>query len=87
MIQVDVGDNVQVHVENELPMGTDVHWHGVRVPNDQDGVAPLTQDLIQPGETYTYEFTADEPAIGMYHPHHHGQMKLPNGMFGVFLIG
>jgi manganese oxidase len=87
MIKVDVGDTVRVHIENELPMGTDVHWHGVRVPNDQDGVAPLTQPLIQPGETYTYEFVADEPSIGMYHPHHHGQMKLPNGMFGVFLIG
>ena len=87
MIQVDVGDNVVVHVENELPLGTDVHWHGVRVPNDQDGVAPLTQPLIQPGETYTYEFVANEPSIGMYHPHHHGQIKLPNGMFGVFLIG
>jgi manganese oxidase len=87
LIQVDVGDNVVVHVENELPLGTDVHWHGVRVPNDQDGVAPLTQPLIQPRETFTYEFVASEPSIGMYHPHHHGQMKLPNGMFGVFLIG
>jgi manganese oxidase len=87
LIKVDVGDNVRIHVENELPLGTDVHWHGVRVPNDQDGVAPLTQPLIQSGETYTYEFLADEPSIGMYHPHHHGQMKLPNGMFGVFLIG
>ncbi len=87
LIQVDVGDNVQVIVENELPMGTDVHWHGVRVPNDQDGVAPITQDLIMPGESFTYEFEATEPAIGMYHPHHHGQKKLPNGMFGVFLIG
>ncbi|MCC5949650.1 MAG: multicopper oxidase domain-containing protein [Nitriliruptoraceae bacterium] len=87
MIQVDVGDNVRVIVENELPMGTDVHWHGVRVPNDQDGVAPLTQPLIEPGETFVYEFEATEPAIGMYHPHHHGQKKLPNGMFGVFTIG
>jgi manganese oxidase len=86
-IKVDVGDRVQVIVDNELPMGTDVHWHGVRVPNDQDGVAPITQDLIGSGESFTYEFVADEPAIGMYHPHHHGQMKLPNGMFGAFLIG
>jgi manganese oxidase len=87
MIKVDVGDRVQVHVENHLPMGTDVHWHGVRVPNDQDGVAPLTQPLIEPGESYTYGFVAEERAVGMYHPHHHGQMKLPNGMFGVFMIG
>jgi manganese oxidase len=87
LIKVDLGDKVEVIVHNKLPMGTDVHWHGVRVPNDQDGVAPLTQDLIEPNESFTYEFVADEPSIGMYHPHHHGQMKLPNGMFGAFLIG
>jgi manganese oxidase len=86
-IRTDVGDNVRIIVENDLPMGTDVHWHGLRVPNDQDGVAPLTQELIEPGEEFVYEFTTDEPAIGMYHPHHHGQKKLPNGMFGAFIVG
>jgi len=87
MIQVDVGDTVRIDVVNRLPMGTDVHWHGVIVPNRQDGVAPLTQDLIEPGQTFTYEFTTTERSVGMYHPHHHGQMKLPNGMFGVFIVG
>jgi manganese oxidase len=87
VIKVDVGDTVQIEVTNRLPLGTDVHWHGVIVPNSQDGVAPLTQDLIMPGESFTYEFTTTEAAVGMYHPHHHGQMKLPNGMFGAFIIG
>ncbi|MDH5238181.1 MAG: multicopper oxidase domain-containing protein [Acidimicrobiia bacterium] len=86
-IVVDVGDTVQVIVHNELPMGTDVHWHGIHTPNDQDGVAPITQDLILAGEDYTYEFVAEEPGIGMYHAHHHGQMQVINGMFGVFRIG
>lgn len=86
-IHVDVGDNVRIHVENHLPMGHDVHWHGIAVPFDQDGVAPITQPLIQPGETFTYEFRTREPALGMYHPHNHGQMKLPNGMFGRFTVG
>ena len=87
MIRTDVGDDVRVIVENHLPMDTDVHWHGLRVPNDQDGVAPITQDAIQPGEEFVYEFTTSEPAIGMYHPHHHGQHKLPDGMFGAFIVG
>ena len=87
LIRTDVGDKVQVVVENELPMSTDVHWHGVIVPNDQDGVAPLTQDAIPPQGSFTYEFETTEPAIGMYHPHYHGQIKLPNGLFGVFIIG
>ncbi|MEQ8841376.1 MAG: multicopper oxidase domain-containing protein [Acidimicrobiales bacterium] len=86
-IRVDVGDKVRVNVQNDLPLGTDIHWHGVHTPNDQDGVAPLTQDLIESGDDYVYEFVADEPAIGMYHAHHHGQMAIPNGLFGVFSIG
>ncbi len=87
-IWVDRGDKVQVRVVNNLPLGTDIHWHGVRTPNDQDGVAPITQDLIEPnGGTFTYEFTATEDAIGMYHAHNHGQMAVVNGMFGVFRIG
>jgi manganese oxidase len=87
LIRTEVGDEVEVVVTNDLPMGTDVHWHGIKVPNEQDGVAPFTQDLIEPGESYTYRFTTEESAVNMYHPHHHAQMKVPNGMWGVFLVG
>ena len=87
-ILLDRGDKVQVRVVNDLPMGTDVHWHGVRTPNDQDGVAPITQELIEPnGGTFTYEFVADEAAIGMYHAHNHAQVQVIRGMFGVIRIG
>ncbi len=85
---LDRDDRIQVRVVNNLPMGTDIHWHGVHTPNDQDGVAPYTQDLIEPnGGTFTYEFVVDEDAIGMYHAHNHAQMQVVNGMFGVFRVG
>ena len=86
-IRVDLGDKVQVVVNNETPMGTDVHWHGIHTPNDQDGVSPFTQDPISTGTSFTYEFVADDAAIGMYHAHLHSQISVPNGMFGVFIIG
>jgi FtsP/CotA-like multicopper oxidase with cupredoxin domain len=86
-IRVDLGDKVRVILENQLPMGTDIHWHGIHTPNNMDGVAPLTQDLIKSGETFVYEFEAINPAVGMYHAHHHGHVQIPNGLFGVFLIG
>jgi plastocyanin len=86
-IIVDVGDNVQVELTNNTPMGTDIHWHGIRTPNDQDGVSPFTQDPIKTGETFTYEFVADRASIGMYHAHLHSQISVPNGMFGAFRIG
>ncbi len=86
-IEVDVGDKVRVIVHNETPMGTDIHWHGIMVPNQQDGVSPFTQDPIASGESFTYEFTVDQPAIAMYHAHLHSQVSVPNGMFAAFVVG
>ena len=86
-IAVDVGDRVRIELQNDLPMATDLHLHGINVENDMDGVAPLTQPSIEPGESFTYEFTADEAAVAMYHAHHHGQMQVPNGLLGTLLVG
>jgi FtsP/CotA-like multicopper oxidase with cupredoxin domain len=87
MLDLEVGDKVEVRVQNDLPIATDIHWHGVNVDNANDGVAPLTQDLIEPGTSYTYSFATDEQAVAMYHPHAHGHKLLPDGMFGVILVG
>jgi manganese oxidase len=86
-MHVDVGDDVEVVLHNELPMATDLHIHGINLPNDMDGVAPLTQGRIEPGESFTYAFTTDEVAVAMYHPHHHGQTKMPDGMVGTLFVG
>jgi FtsP/CotA-like multicopper oxidase with cupredoxin domain len=86
-IHVEVGDHVKVVLKNELPESTSLHFHGVRVPNAMDGVDPYTQDPIVPGETFTYEFTTQEAAVGMYHSHHNAQVQVPNGMAGAFLVG
>lgn len=86
-IHIEVGDKVQIRLENELPIATDLHLHGLNVDNQFDGVAPLTQDPIAPGATFTYEYTADEVAVAMYHPHFHSQIGMPNGMFGTILVG
>ena len=56
-IRVTEGDKVRVNVSNELPESTAVHWHGLMVPNSQDGVPFITQPPIKPGEMFTYEFT------------------------------
>ena len=77
----------QFRLTNDLPIATDLHLHGLNVDNEFDGVAPLTQPLIEPGETFTYEYTADEVAVAMYHPHFHSQVGLPNGMFGTIFVG
>lgn len=85
-IRGEVGDRIKVVLKNELPLGTDVHMHGMVLPNSQDGVAPITQKLIEPGETYTYQYTVEKPAVAMYHPHVHGVTAVPNGMWGAMIF-
>jgi FtsP/CotA-like multicopper oxidase with cupredoxin domain len=86
-IRVNVGDKVRVVLTNNLPESTDIHFHGIRVPNQMDGVDPYNQKAVEPGETFVYEFEALEPAVGIYHSHHNAQSQVPNGMFGGFFIG
>jgi len=86
-IRVGVGDKVRIVVTNELNESTSVHFHGIRVPNEYDGVDPYTQAPIMPGETFVYEWTTVEPAVGIYHSHHDAQIQIPDGMFGAFIVG
>ena len=87
VIHVNVGDKVRMVLKNELPESTSLHLHGIRVPNAMDGVDPYTQKPITPGSEFTYEFTALEPSVGMYHSHHDAQVQVPNGLAGALIIG
>lgn len=57
-IRAKVGDLVKVTLLNELDVPTTIHWHGIQLENEFDGVPGVTQDEIKPGETFTYEFVA-----------------------------
>ena len=87
IMHANVGDKIRIVLKNELPESTSLHLHGVRVPNAMDGVDPYTQKPIEPGATFTYEWTAEEPSVGMYHSHHNAQVQVPNGLAGAILIG
>lgn len=91
-IRVPYGQKVRVVVENELPDPTTVHWHGIAVPNSMDGVPDVTQEPIQPGESFTYEFravpTADSSRGGtfMYHSHFDEDRQVGLGLSATFVI-
>jgi len=68
-IRVTEGDKVMVTLNNKLPKGTTIHWHGLDVPNNMDGVPGVTQDAVKAGESFTYEFTATPAGTRFYHTH------------------
>jgi FtsP/CotA-like multicopper oxidase with cupredoxin domain len=92
MIRVRNGQRVRIRFTNDLPVETTIHWHGIGVPNSEDGVPGVTQKAIQPGNTYTYEFTArpaGDPNGGgtfLYHSHVDEDRQMAAGLSGAFII-
>jgi FtsP/CotA-like multicopper oxidase with cupredoxin domain len=82
-IQVTQGDRVRVIVENGLPESTSIHWHGLEVPIEQDGVPFISQKPIAPGSSYTYEFTVHQEGTFFYHAH--SAMQEMIGLIGMFI--
>ena len=78
------GDRVRIVFENQLPEMSPLHWHGLEVPIEMDGVPGLSQDAIPPGGTFTYEFTLHQHGTFFYHSHMAMQEMM--GMIGLFVI-
>ncbi|MBI3491396.1 MAG: copper oxidase [Acidobacteria bacterium] len=83
-IQVNEGDRVRLIVENRLPEVFSMHWHGLEIPNDMDGMPGISQDPIEPGGTFVYEFTLHQNGTFFYHTHMAMQEMM--GMIGLFII-
>ncbi|MBS1865103.1 MAG: multicopper oxidase domain-containing protein, partial [Acidobacteria bacterium] len=82
-IQVTQGDRVRIVVENRLPESTSMHWHGLEVPIEQDGVPWISQKPVAPGEKHVYEFTVHQEGTFFYHAH--SAMQEMMGLIGFFI--
>jgi FtsP/CotA-like multicopper oxidase with cupredoxin domain len=85
-IRVKEGDRVRVVLKNELAESTAIHFHGLELPNDQDGVPFITQPPVKPGASYTYEFTVPNAGSHMYHSHHNAAVQVGLGLLGAFVV-
>lgn len=83
-IEVDQGDRVRIIFENRLPEMSTVHWHGLELPIEMDGVPGVTMDPVPPGGTFVYEFGIHQHGTFFYHSHMPMQEML--GMVGFFII-
>ena len=68
-IQANEGDRVRIVFENRLPEPTGIHWHGLELPIEMDGVPGIGQKPVMPGERFVYEFPLHQNGTFFYHPH------------------
>ncbi len=87
LIEARQGDLVQVTLTNaDVPDGVTLHWHGVDVPNAEDGVAGVTQDAVGPGDSHVYRFVAEDAGTYWYHSHQVSHEQVRGGLFGTLLV-
>jgi FtsP/CotA-like multicopper oxidase with cupredoxin domain len=86
-LRVRRGDLVEVTLVNDdVEDGVTIHWHGVDVPNAEDGVAGMTQDAVLPGRRYTYRFRPDQAGTFWYHTHQVSADNVERGLYGPLIV-
>lgn len=86
LIRTKVGDRVIVHFKNELPQPTTIHWHGVRVPIEMDGVPGISQPEVTQGQSFVYDFVVRDAGLYWYHPHVMSAAQVGYGLYGALLV-
>jgi FtsP/CotA-like multicopper oxidase with cupredoxin domain len=83
-LRANAGDVLRVTLSNQLAVDTSVHWHGIALRNDMDGVPGITQNPIAAGSDFSYDFTVPDPGTYFYHPH--SGVQLDRGLYGVLVV-
>lgn len=78
------GDDITIRVTNKMKVTSSLHWHGIILPENMDGVPGLSFDGIQPGETFVYKFKAQQNGTYWYHSHSSHQEQA--GLYGALII-
>ena len=83
-IRATAGDLIDAMFVNNLTSGNTVHWHGIALRNDMDGVHDLTQPMVEPGASFRYRFAAPDPGSYWFHPHM--GLELDRGLYAPLVI-
>lgn len=85
-LRVKQGETIEILLKNELPEPVTIHWHGLPVPNNMDGIPGVTQNAVKPGESFTYKFSVDVPGTYWYHSHQNGVVQVDKGLYGSLVV-
>ncbi|WP_327119212.1 multicopper oxidase family protein [Streptomyces sp. NBC_01341] len=83
-VRVTAGDHLELTLANQLTQSTSMHWHGLALRNDMDGVPGLTQKAIEPGTEFTYRFAVSHPGTHWIHPH--SGVQLDRGLYAPLIV-
>ncbi len=84
LLRANAGDRVTVAFANRLPTETSVHWHGLAIRNDMDGVPDVTTPATPAGGSFTFDFVVPDPGTHWFHPHH--GLQLDRGLYAPFIV-
>ncbi len=86
-LRVRQGDIVEVKLMNkDIDKGVTIHWHGYNVPNAMDGVPGMTQNVVKPGQSFTYKFQAKQAGTYWFHSHQQAAEQVEKGLFGSLIV-
>ncbi|UUZ90180.1 multicopper oxidase family protein [Paenibacillus sp. P25] len=86
-LRVKHGDMVEVKLINQdIDSGVTIHWHGYNVPNAMDGVPGMTQNVVKPGQSFTYKFRAEQEGSYWFHSHQQASEQVMKGLFGTLIV-
>ena len=86
LLKVKQGSEIFVDFTNNIDLKTTVHWHGLRLDNDSDGVPGITQKPIEPGESFLYSLKFPDDGIYIYHPHIRTDLQMELGLYGTIIV-
>ncbi len=83
-VRLKAGEVLRARFVNDLPEEAVVHWHGIALRNDMDGVPGVTQEAVTPGKSFMYEFTVPDPGSYWFHPHN--GLQLDQGLYVPLIV-
>jgi FtsP/CotA-like multicopper oxidase with cupredoxin domain len=86
LIRARRGDRVIVTFVNNLPEESTIHWHGIRLPPEMDGVPGHSQAPVPPGAEFRYDFVVPDAGLFWYHPHVQSAKQVGDGLYGALLV-
>jgi FtsP/CotA-like multicopper oxidase with cupredoxin domain len=86
VIEMTQGQTLRVHFTNDLSQDTTIHWHGLRIPNDMDGVPLVQEPVTADGGTFTYTFIPPDAGTFWYHPHIRTNEQVERGLNGTLVV-